>query len=201
MCIIDEYEETKGKFGFLSFNDLLLKMRQILLEEGIDIDEVLVDEYQDTNTLQSALIDAMGSNSLFCVGDYDQSIYAFNGANIENIASFTTKYEGARVFTLSKNYRSTPLILSLANRVIEKNERIYPKKLEVTKQGRNIPPKLLVYGELFEQYKGIARTIKNSYSPSEEIAVIFRNNASADGIEATLRELAINSTRTGGTTS
>jgi len=92
--ILDEYEETKGKFGFLSFNDLLLKMRQILLEEGIDIDEVLVDEYQDTNTLQSALIDAMGSSSLFCVGDYDQSIYAFNGANIENIASFTTNMRG-----------------------------------------------------------------------------------------------------------
>ncbi len=70
--------------------------------------------------------------------------------------------------------------------------------MEVTKQGRNIPPKLLVYGELFEQYKGIARTIKNSYTPSEEIAVIFRNNASADGIEATLRELGINSKRKGG---
>jgi DNA helicase-2/ATP-dependent DNA helicase PcrA len=173
-------------------------MRQTLLESKIDISEVLVDEYQDTNTLQNALIDAMDSQSLFCVGDYDQSIYAFNGANIENIATFPKRYRDARVFTLSKNYRSTASILSLANRVIEKNRRIYPKKLEVTKRGKNQPPRLLVYNELFEQYQAIARSIKNSYTPSTQIAVIFRNNASADGVEASLRELGINSKRKGG---
>ncbi|HIO95722.1 MAG TPA: ATP-dependent helicase, partial [Campylobacterales bacterium] len=129
MNIIDEYEITKDRFGFVSFNDLLLKMRQVLLETKREMSEVLVDEYQDTNTLQSALIDSLQSNSLFCVGDYDQSIYAFNGANIQNIATFGTRYSNATVFTLSKNYRSTASILSLANRVIERNERIYPKKL------------------------------------------------------------------------
>jgi DNA helicase-2/ATP-dependent DNA helicase PcrA len=198
MNIIDEYEETKEKFGFVSFNDLLLKMRESLLEEKRDMREVLVDEYQDTNTLQNALIDSLQSNSLFCVGDYDQSIYAFNGANIQNIATFGSRYKDATVFTLSKNYRSTALILSLANRVIEKNERIYPKKLVVTKRGKNHPPKLTVYPELFEQYQGIARNIKNSYTPSNDIAVIFRNNASADGVEASLRDLGINSKRKGG---
>jgi len=198
MNIIDEYEETKDRFGFVSFNDLLIKMRQALLESNQEMSEVLVDEYQDTNTLQSALIDSIKSKSLFCVGDYDQSIYAFNGANIQNIATFAKRYKNATVFTLSKNYRSSASILSLANRVIQRNERIYPKKLEVTKQGKNHPPRLMIYNELFEQYQAIAKNIKNSYTPSKDIAVIFRNNASADGVEASLRELGINCKRKGG---
>lgn len=198
MNIIDEFEETKEKYGFVSFNDLLLKMRKHLLEHGRDLVEVLVDEYQDTNTLQSALVDAMTPNSLFCVGDYDQSIYAFNGANIQNIATFGSRYKEATVFTLDKNYRSSASILSLANRVIQINERIYPKKLVVTKTGKNQPPKLLRYNELFDQYQSIARTIKQTYTPTKDIAVIFRNNASADGIEASLREMGIASKRKGG---
>ncbi|MCH9740869.1 MAG: ATP-dependent helicase [Epsilonproteobacteria bacterium] len=198
MNIIDEYEVTKDKFGFVSFNDLLLKMRQTLLETDKEMNEVLVDEYQDTNTLQSALIDAIKTKSLFCVGDYDQSIYAFNGANIQNIATFGNRYAGASIFTLSKNYRSTAPILSLANRVIERNERIYPKKLEVTQHKKNYPPRLMVYNELFDQYQAISRNIKNSYTPSNDIAVIFRNNASADGVEASLRELGITCKRKGG---
>ena len=198
MNIIDEFEETKNKYAFVSFNDLLLKMREHLLEHGRDLVEVLVDEYQDTNTLQSALIDSMNPKSLFCVGDYDQSIYAFNGANIQNIATFGKRYSNATVFTLDKNYRSSASILSLANRVIERNERIYPKKLVVTKTGKNQAPKLLHYNELFDQYQSIARTIKQTYTPINDIAVIFRNNASADGIEASLRELGIPSKRKGG---
>ncbi len=198
MNIIDEFEETKDRYGFVSFNDLLLKMREHLLENKRDLVEVLVDEYQDTNTLQSALIDSMNPNSLFCVGDYDQSIYAFNGANIQNIATFGKRYRDAKVFTLDKNYRSSASILSLANRVIERNERIYPKKLVVTKTGKHQPPKLLGYHELFDQYQSITRTIKQTYTPINDIAVIFRNNASADGIEASLRELGIPSKRKGG---
>ena len=198
MNIIDEFEETKDKYGFVSFNDLLLKMKAHLEEHGRDLVEVLVDEYQDTNTLQSALIDAMKPPSLFCVGDYDQSIYAFNGANIQNIATFGERYKGATVFTLDKNYRSSGSILSLANRVIERNERIYPKKLVVTRTGKNQPPKLLMYNELFDQYQAIAKTIKHTYTPINDIAVIFRNNASADGIEATLRDMGIPSKRKGG---
>jgi len=198
MNIIDEFEETKDKYGFVSFNDLLLKMKKHLHEHDRDLIEVLVDEYQDTNTLQSALIDAMKPNSLFCVGDYDQSIYAFNGANIQNIATFGSRYSAATVFTLDKNYRSSASILSLANKVIQINERIYPKKLVVTKTGKNQPPKLLMYNELFDQYQSIAKIIKKTYTPTKEIAVIFRNNASADGIEASLRELGIPSKRKGG---
>ncbi len=198
MNIIDSYESEKDEYGFLSFNDLLIKTREFIKLTSQDIEEVLVDEYQDTNTLQSALIDDLKSKSLFCVGDYDQSIYAFNGANIENISTFSQRYDNAKVYTLKINYRSSAPILSLANRVIEHNERIYPKSLEVGRVGESIRPKLLIYDELFEQYQSIARTIKDSRQKYQNIAVIFRNNSSADGIEASLRELDIPSKRKGG---
>jgi len=199
MGIVDDFEKEKIAYGFASFNDLLLRMKQHLEENLIPFEEVLVDEYQDTNTLQSALIDQLKPKSLFCVGDYDQSIYAFNGANIENIATYSKRYPNAQVFTLKTNYRSTAPILSLANRVIERNERIYPKKLEVGRHGKTHPPRLLMYNDLFEQYQAIAHSIKHTHVPNNDIAVIFRNNSSADGIEASLRELGITCKRKGGT--
>lgn len=198
--ICEEFEQTKEEYGFLSFNDLLLQVKKRLeAGESIPFQEVLVDEYQDTNTLQGALIDALKPASLFCVGDYDQSIYAFNGANIANIGTFTERYPDARVYTLRTNYRSGAAILALANRVIQRNERIYPKELIVGKSGKNHPPKLLVFEELFEQYQGIASQIAESATPHTYTAVIFRNNASADGIEASLRERGIPCRRKGGT--
>ncbi|KIM10562.1 MAG: ATP-dependent DNA helicase [Sulfuricurvum sp. PC08-66] len=197
ICV--EFERLKNSYGFVNFNDLLIMMRDRMHEMPIAYQEVLIDEYQDTNTLQGSLIERMQPPSLFCVGDYDQSIYAFNGANINIIANFAQNFSNAKVFNLSKNYRSTVPILDLANRVIQNNARIYPKSLEVTRTDVSIAPKLLVYEELFEQYKGISHKISNSTTPHDEIAVIFRNNASADGIEATLRELGIACKRRGGT--
>ena len=199
MDIAQEFEQEKIDYGFASFNDLLLRMKSHLEEHTIHFEEVLVDEYQDTNTLQGALIDELKPSSLFCVGDYDQSIYAFNGANIENIATYSKRYTNANVFTLSINYRSTAPILSLANRVIERNERIYPKKLVVGRIGKTHPPKLLMYNDLFEQYQSISQGIKHTHVPNDQIAIIFRNNSSADGIEACLRELGIPCKRKGGT--
>ena len=199
MDIVQEFEQEKIDYGFASFNDLLLRIKSYLENNTIHFEEVLVDEYQDTNTLQGALIDTLKPRSLFCVGDYDQSIYAFNGANIENIATFSKRYPDANVFTLKTNYRSTAPILSLANRVIERNERIYPKKLEVGRHGKTHPPRLLMYKDLFEQYQSIAQSIKHTHVPNDSIAVIFRNNSSADGIEASLRETGIPCRRKGGT--
>lgn len=196
--ICEEFENLKVEYGFVNFNDLLILMREKMKDFQMPYKEVLVDEYQDTNALQGAVVDAMNPPSLFCVGDYDQSIYAFNGADITIIGSFSEKFPDAKVYTLSKNYRSTVPILSLANKVIEYNERIYPKKLEFTREAKATPPKLLIYEELFEQYSAISQMIRKSYTPSEEIAVIFRNNASADGIEATLREIGLPCKRKGG---
>ncbi len=196
--IIREFQETKREYGFVDFNDLLILMREEAKQAVLPFKEVLIDEYQDTNELQGSLIDAMAPPSLFCVGDYDQSIYAFNGANIHIIGSFTKKFPDAKVFTLTKNYRSTAPILSLANRVIEYNERIYPKKLEVVRNREAASPRLLIFDNLMQQYETIAQTIRRSTTPHPQIAVIFRNNASADGIEAMLREQNIPCRRKGG---
>ncbi len=197
--IVDEFEALKKEYGFVNFNDLLLHFKELCKNRDLGYKEVLVDEYQDTNALQGTLIDVMNPPSLFCVGDYDQSIYAFNGADISIIGTFSKKFPNAKVHTLTKNYRSTVPILSLATKVIEHNERIYPKNLEVTRGHNSQPPKLLAYDELFDQYHAMAVQIRDSQTPNDETAVIFRNNSSADGIEVGLRELGIPCRRKGGT--
>jgi DNA helicase-2/ATP-dependent DNA helicase PcrA len=175
-------------------------MRDELSQRELPYKEVLVDEYQDTNPLQNSLIEAIEPNSLFCVGDYDQSIYAFNGSDISIIGSFSDRYPKSNVYTLTKNYRSTQYILTLANRVIEINDRLYPKRLEVIRDSKEAHiPSLLMYDELFSQYHAISKKISQSHRKHSEIAIIFRNNSSADGIEASLREYDIVAKRRGGT--
>ena len=197
--IFDEFEEVKKKHNLVDFNSLLIRMVEEL-EKGIEnpFKEVLVDEYQDTNPLQNRLIESLKQNSLFCVGDYDQSIYAFNGADINIISTFDKRYPDAKVFTLKKNYRSYGEILDVANKVIKNNPRIYPKSLEVTRGYCGKYPKLLMYHDTFEEYRDIASRILSSSTPRDEIAVLFRNNSSADAIEAMLREKGIECRRKGG---
>lgn len=195
--ILEEYGELKREYGYANFDDLLIFAKDAIKSEGIAYDEVLVDEYQDTNPLQNSLINALSPKSLFCVGDYDQSIYGFNGSDISIISSFSKIYQNAKVFTLKKNYRSTSLILSLANEVIKNNERIYPKELEVVRSDSNIAPKLIACMDVKDQYRNIAQKIIESKTLHQDIAVIFRNNATADGVEAILREHQIPSKRKG----
>ncbi len=194
--ILDEFENTKKKHNYIDYNDLLLLFKQAMLERPSPYKEVLCDEFQDTNPLQESILDAINPPSLFCVGDYDQSIYAFNGADISIISNFTQKYKNARVFTLTKNYRSSKEILDLANQVIQHNERIYPKNLEVVKSGHFNKPALLNYNDNIAQCQDIAKRIvmrKNF----KEVAVIFRNNASADQLEVALRSHNVPSKRKG----
>ncbi|MFP6024132.1 ATP-dependent helicase [Helicobacter pylori] len=194
--ILEEFENTKKKHNYIDYNDLLLLFKQAMLERSSPYKEVLCDEFQDTNPLQESILDAINPPSLFCVGDYDQSIYAFNGADISIISNFTQKYKNAQVFTLTKNYRSSKEILDLANQVIQRNERIYPKNLEVVKSGKFNKPTLLNYNDNIAQCQDIAKRIvmrKNF----KEVAVIFRNNASADQLEAALRSHNVPSKRKG----
>ncbi|GAA7781290.1 ATP-dependent helicase [Helicobacter pylori] len=196
--ILDEFENTKKKHNYIDYNDLLLLFKQAMLERPSPYKEVLCDEFQDTNPLQESILDAINPPSLFCVGDYDQSIYAFNGADISIISNFTQKYKNAQVFTLTKNYRSSKEILDLANQVIQRNERIYPKNLEVVKSGHFNKPALLNYNDNIAQCQDIAKRIvmrKNF----KEVAVIFRNNASADQLEVALRSHNVPSKRKGST--
>ena len=193
--ILREFEDEKKRFGYVDFNDLLIGLKEALAVRKCDFTEILVDEYQDTNALQGSLIDAFKSQSLFCVGDYDQSIYAFNGADIGIIGSFATRHKDAQIYTLTRNYRSSRLILALANKVIANNERLYQKELIVTREGEFAPPQLLAFAESFEQYAHIAKLVRDSGVSGENIAVLFRNNSSADGIELALREQGIASVR------
>lgn len=196
--VIEEFNTLKKEFGYVNFDDLLTNMIEELKDNFFEFKEILVDEYQDTNPLQGRLLDAFKPKSLFCVGDYDQSIYAFNGSDIKIISNFSNKYEDSKVFTLKKNYRSTKAILDLATKVIEYNDRIYPKKLEVVRQDSNTLPKLLVFDELFSQYEYIAKLISQTTTSYNDIAIIYRNNSSADGVEANLREQGIPAKRKGG---
>lgn len=196
--VIEEFNKLKKVYGYANFDDLLTLMLELQESNSFDFKEILVDEYQDTNPLQGRLLEGFRPNSLFCVGDYDQSIYAFNGSDIGIISTFKDRYDNATVFTLKKNYRSTKPILQLATKVIEHNERIYEKNLEVVRNEDIYKPKLLTFNELFDQYEYIAKLISQSQTPHSDIAIIFRNNSSADGIEANLREYSIPAKRKGG---
>ncbi len=196
--LFDEFSKLKEQHHYVNFDDLLINMLKIQKENNFNFSEILVDEYQDTNPLQGKLLDGFKSKSLFCVGDYDQSIYAFNGSDINIISSFSNRYANSNIHALNKNYRSTKAILDLANKVINHNTRIFDKKLEVIRTKTNINPQLLEFDELYSQYEYISKNIKASSLPHEEIAVIYRNNSSADGIEANLRDYSIKSKRKGG---
>jgi len=196
--VIAEFNKLKKQYGYVNFDDLLTNMLELQQETIYDFVEILVDEYQDTNPLQGKLLDGFKPKSLFCVGDYDQSIYAFNGSDINIISSFDTRYDGAKVFTLDKNYRSTAPILDLANKVIQNNPRIYEKSLKVVRPERDHIPQLLKFDELYIQYEYIAKSITQSKNKTEDMAIIYRNNSSADGIEANLRDAGIECKRKGG---
>ena len=196
--LFEQFNILKKDYGYVNFDDLLLNMLEIQAKTEFSFHEILVDEYQDTNPLQGKLLEGFKSKSLFCVGDYDQSIYAFNGSDIGIISSFSTRYKNSNLHTLTKNYRSTKPILDLANKVIEHNERIYEKKLEVVRTQNDHSPTLLAFDELYTQYEFISKSIQKSLTPHNEIAVIYRNNSSADGIEANLRDFDIKSKRKGG---
>jgi len=196
--VIDEFNILKNEYGYVNFDDLLLLMLKAQKENNFYFTEILVDEYQDTNPLQNKLLNGFKPKSLFCVGDYDQSIYAFNGSDIGIISSFEDKYPDTEVFTLTKNYRSTKPILDLASKVIEHNERVYEKNLEVTRTDHDHIPQLLAFDELYSQYEYIAQNILKSNTKKDDIAIIYRNNSSADGIEANLRDLGIDCKRKGG---
>jgi len=196
--VVDEFNKLKKQYGYVNFDDLLTNMLELQNEENFDFIEILVDEYQDTNPLQGKILDGFKPQSLFCVGDYDQSIYAFNGSDINIISSFDTRYDKSKIYTLDKNYRSTAPILDLANKVIQHNPRIYEKSLKVVRTEKEHLPKLLKFDELYIQYEFIANQIIKTPTKNEDIAIIYRNNSSADGIEANLRDAGIECKRKGG---
>lgn len=195
--IIDEFENVKKRDHIYDFNDLLFMARDYFITHGCPYKEVIVDEYQDTNALQSSLLDDMNPESLFCVGDYDQSIYAFNGSDIEIIGSFPDRYRGARIQTLIKNYRSSKSILDGAERLIRNNPRLFPKKIEPMRSSDPTPPILLKPSDANVQIEMLVQEIINA-NDYGDTAVIYRTNASGDPVEFALKERNIPCVRRGG---
>jgi DNA helicase-2/ATP-dependent DNA helicase PcrA len=142
---------------------------------------ILVDEYQDTNHAQYLICKALCSihKNLFVVGDPDQSIYSWRGAKIRNILNFENDFPGTKVVLLEQNYRSTGHILSAANRVIEKNDRLYEKKL-FSENGDGEKVGVHQFANGFEEVKFVISQIKNYKKQNidySEMVIFYRTNS------------------------
>ncbi len=181
----------------LDFDDLIMITVQILrdYEEVADryraqFRYILVDEYQDTNNLQYLLISilAQGRGNVCVVGDDDQSIYKFRGANVDNILTFEDEYKNAKRITLDQNYRSTSVILNAANGVIANNSKRLGKRLWTSKgEGEKIS--LFVGFNEREEADYVAARIKDIYKETNkynQCAVLYRTNAQSRAIEESL---------------
>jgi DNA helicase-2/ATP-dependent DNA helicase PcrA len=131
------YDKKKNTLNLMDFDDLLANWKRVLLENdnireyySSKFAHILVDEYQDTNKLQAEIVDLLSctNRNIMVVGDDAQSIYSFRGAEFENILKFPERYPDATIFNLTINYRSTPEILSLANKSIINNVKQFQKK-------------------------------------------------------------------------
>jgi len=203
------YQKILRDSNALDFDDLLLQM-VLSLQDHEDLREryqqryefVLVDEFQDTNTVQYQLVRLFGApqNNLFAVGDEDQSIYAFRGADYRNVTRFRQDYPNAQVIVMEQNYRSTQVVLDTARAVIDRNQHRTPKALFTDKQGGE---KVIVYEAYDDSYeaKYVADQIeflRNQRYAYHDIAVMYRTNTQSRALEDILRRRAIPYTLVGG---
>ena len=193
-AVYREYERGLRRANALDFDDLIAKVVE-LFSVHPEVKEryarrfryVLVDEFQDTNPIQMALIDALASHhrNLFAVGDDDQSIYSWRGARVDHILNFEELYPGTKVVRLEQNYRSTQTILDAANHVIAHNKGRKGKNLW-TDLGKGEKAGLLVSmdeeTEAINVLDAVKSLVADGYSP-REIAVLYRTNAQSRALE------------------
>ena len=189
-----DYEKKAKKEGAFDFDDLLLKTLMLLRDNQAVREKyqniwqyIHIDEYQDTNTVQYELSRLLsGKERNICVvGDADQNIYSWRGANIKNILHFEKDYPGAKVVLLEENYRSTQNILSAANSVIQKNKIRVPKNLFTKSAGGE---KISIYEAYDENNEAsfIAEKIQELSKKGvsyQDIAILFRANYQSRAIE------------------
>ena len=196
------YETILRTNQAMDFDDLLLKT-DYLFETHSMVKEkyqerfqfILVDEYQDTNHTQYALIRHLSGKSkgVTVTGDPDQSIYSWRGADIHNILNFEKDFKGARVIKLEDNYRSTNHILELSNQVIRHNTQRYPKDLKTTKEG-GVMPILHYMNDAEDEARSIALSIAKKRAEGQnlnEVAVFYRTNAQSRSLEEGLNAYQI----------
>ena len=193
--VMKEYEARKQARYFLDYDDILAVVASGLAQsEGLSdyvaglCQHMLVDEMQDTNPLQWAILEPLkDKTSLFCVGDDAQSIYGFRGADFENIHHFKDRVPDAEIFKLEKNYRSTQEILDLSNWLLAQSDIHYDKKLEAYR-GDGTKPRMHVFPNEFDEAKWIAIDIKERHfleaKPWNDHMVLVRSAFAARHIEA-----------------
>ncbi|MBI2931070.1 MAG: ATP-dependent helicase [Planctomycetes bacterium] len=182
---IQVYALRKREMNLVDFDDLLLLWRDLLRKHD-DVREtahqrwryVLVDEYQDTNRIQSDIVEMIAGpeGNLMVVGDDAQSIYSFRGANFGNIIDFPKRFPSARMFKLEINYRSTPEILALANSSIRHNARQFEKVLQANR-AHGPKPERVVCGDVSEQARYVVQRMMELRDESYEwrdMAVLYR---------------------------
>lgn len=189
------YQNLLSERNAVDFDDMIMKTIELFTEHKeirqkyVDrFDQVLVDEYQDTNKAQYQLIKllAIEKQAISVVGDEDQSIYGWRGADIQNILSFEKDFKNAKIIKLEQNYRSTQIILDAAHSVITKNTERRDKKLW---SERKSGPKIIIYeaqNEVDEAafiVKKVDEIQRTSSVKLKEIAVLYRANAQSRSIE------------------
>lgn len=188
--VLRRFDARKRAMNLCDFDDLLVRWHELLVrpehatvaqELQLSFDHVLVDEYQDINALQGALVDRMAARcgSLTAVGDDAQSIYAFRGADFEQIAGFVHRHPDAKICKLTINYRSTPEILALANRCIAHNRRQHPKELVAVKAPGMVPA-VIPLRDVYQQAELVAQRVLELHHeqslPLRKLAVLYRNH-------------------------
>ena len=192
--VYKNYQEFLLQKNMVDFDDLLLLPLEIMQQNPEIAKEVsekyqyiMVDEYQDTNHLQYLLLKCLCSThqNLCVVGDDDQSIYSWRGANIQNILQFSENFRGAKVIKLQENYRSTQTILQAANALIEKNkERLGKTLISTLGKGKNI--EIIHASDEQEEVQKITKIIRKLIDVSinpKDIAILFRLNALSRSLE------------------
>ena len=192
-----EYQKRLQSNNALDFDDLIFKTiflfetnPDVLAEYQTRFKYIMVDEYQDTNHTQFILVKMLAAKyrNLCVVGDDDQSIYKFRGANIYNILNFEEEYPDAKVVKLEQNYRSKANILNSANAVIANNEGRKDKRLW-TEQEDGEKVTFTRYGTEYEEANGVAsriKTLKNQGVSLDDIAILYRTNAQSRVLEEKL---------------
>lgn len=198
--IYKTYVDRCFKAGAMDFDDLLLKTNELLTRFPDVLAKyqqrfryILVDEYQDTNHSQYLIVRALSDRfqNICVVGDDAQSIYAFRGANINNILNFQRDYDNVKLYRLEQNYRSTKIIVNAANSIIEKNKTKLDK---VVWTANDEGAKIVVNRSLTDGDEGryVASSIfenkMNNQAKNSDFAVLYRTNAQSRAIEDALRK-------------
>lgn len=202
LVVYRAYEDLCQRSGLVDFAELLLRAHELLRDNAELLDfyrqrfrQVLVDEFQDTNTIQYAWLRLLteDSDNLFVVGDDDQSIYGWRGAKIENIYSFQKHYPNHKMIRLEQNYRSTGNILNAANAVIANNEGRLGKKLWTEAKDGEPISLYAAFNEQDEAYFVIARIKKwiELGNMRTNAAILYRSNAQSRLFEEKLMSAAI----------